>query len=125
MTSYKMTAQVEVQFQPPGMGLPDDEYEVAYPKIEIAYRYSPGRPAFTPRGEYGPIDPPEPAEVEFIGAELIDSDGLLPTREQLDTWGSDYLDSDAGYQEAVSTAEDMRRPDPDYAYESRRDDARG
>lgn len=31
----------------------------------VNYIYTPGRPAFTPRGEYAPIDPPEPAAVEI------------------------------------------------------------
>ena len=37
-------------------------------EIVVGYHYTPGRPAFTPRGEYAPIDPPEGPEVEIIGA---------------------------------------------------------
>jgi hypothetical protein len=30
---------------------------------DIRYEYTRGRPAYTPRGEYAPIDPPEPPEL--------------------------------------------------------------
>lgn len=120
MSQHTIQAEIEVKFLIPGM--PDDEREVAYPKVEITYEYSPGCPAFTPRGEYAPIDPPEPAEVQFISAKLIDGDGLGPTNQQVQEWPSDWIE-DAGFNEACDHAETMRRPDPDYAYESRRDDA--
>lgn len=104
--THTMTAEIEVKHRPAGMGLPDDEYEVSYPEIEITYSYIRGRPAFTPRGEYGPIDPPDPAEVEVTGAKLINGDGLLPEYEQIRQWAEEYLDSDQGYRAAINNAED-------------------
>lgn len=124
MASYKLTAEIEVKHQPPGMGLPDDEYEVSYPKIEIEYRYSPGDPGCMYQRNGDPGWPPEPAEVDLIGAKLIAGDGLLPTAAQVQDWAQDFLDSESGFNEAVSHAEDMRRPDPDYEREKRLDDAR-
>jgi hypothetical protein len=105
MTIHTLTAEIEIKHQPPGMGLPDDEYEVSYPEVEITYRYTRGRPAYTPRGEYGPIDPADPAEVELVGAKLINGDGLLPEYEQVREWAENYLDSDKGYQFAIRNAE--------------------
>lgn len=46
----------------------DDEAET---DVTVEYTFSPGRPAFTPRGEYAPIDPPEGAEVEIVGATTL------------------------------------------------------
>lgn len=116
---HTITAEIEVKFRLPDM--PDDEREVAYPKVAVTYNYTPGRPAFTPRGEYAPIDPPEPAEVSFVSAALIDGDGLAPEPFQVNDWASDWLD-DAGYDEACAHAEQNSGPDPDEAYERMRDD---
>lgn len=37
-------------------------------RVDLTFdcKITPGRPAFTPRGEYAPIDPPEPPEVEIV-----------------------------------------------------------
>ena len=32
-------------------------------EILVKYDYTPGSPAYTPRGEYAPIDPPEPPDI--------------------------------------------------------------
>ena len=40
----------------------EDEDDQCF-EVKIAYHYNPPVPAFTPRGEYAPIDPPEAAEV--------------------------------------------------------------
>jgi hypothetical protein len=98
MKNYSMTADVEVRFVPAGCV----EEEIEYPTLEIEFSYLPGRPAFTPRGEYGPIDPPDPEEVDFTSAKLTDGKGLLPTQEQIDDWARGYLDSDDGYKHACS-----------------------
>lgn len=119
--THTITTRLHVLFSIPGM--PDDERESADPTVEIEYRYSPGCPAFTPRGEYAPIDPPDPAEVEFVSARLIEGDGLAPEPEQVDQWAQDWLDSDEGYRDACRNAESNSGPDPDAAYEARRDDA--
>lgn len=99
-----------------------EENIVACPIISITFDYAPGRPAFTPRGEYAPIDPPEPAEVSFVSAELIDGDGLSPTPAQVQEWAVDYLDTDDGYRDACDHGDTARYLDPDEAYERQRDD---
>lgn len=78
--------------------------------------------AFTPRGEYAPIDPPEPAVVELAGARLIDGDGLAPTAEQLDDWANNWIDTE-GYDECIAHAEALSSPDPDDARDAARDAA--
>lgn len=109
MGTFTYLAEIEIEFNSPGLGLPDDETEVAYPIVAIEYRYTPGAPAYTPRGEYGPIDPPEPAEADLIKATLVSGDGLAPTPEQVALWAENFIESDHGYQQLVSHAEDMRR----------------
>ena len=34
-------------------------------ELQFEFTFSPGRPAYTPRGEYAPVDPPEAAEIEI------------------------------------------------------------
>lgn len=102
-STHTMTADVEVEFTFPG--LEPGEHEVEYPSVEITFSYWPGRPAFTPRGEYAPIDPPEPPEVEFVSAKIVDAKGLTATQDRVDEWARDYLDSDAGYRDACRFAE--------------------
>ena len=105
MSVHTIDAELTIKFRLSGM--PDDEREVAYPTVRITYVFKKGRPAYTPRGEYAPIDPPESAEVELMGATLVDGDGLTPTQEQVLDWAQDYLDGD-GYDHAVREAsEDM------------------
>ena len=100
---HTIDAELTIKFRLSGM--PDDERETASPAVRITYRFTKGRPAYTPRGEYAPIDPPEPAEVDLISATLIDGDGLDPTPTQVDEWAQDYLD-DAGYDYAIRNAID-------------------
>ncbi len=88
-----------------------DEWDTVYPVIRIKYEYSPGCPAFTPPGEYGPIDPPEPAEVSFISAELINGDGLSPSIKEVQEWADDWLQSE-GLDRAMDNAEQDRRERP-------------
>jgi hypothetical protein len=121
MSTHTMRSQVPVKFRPTGC----EDFEVAYPTIDIEFDYIPGCPAYTPRGEYAPIDPPEPAEVSFRSATLIDGDGLDPSfaapdpQSVIDGWASDYLDSDEGYRGACDEAEEARQPDPDYERDKR------
>lgn len=105
MSTHTIEAEIEVRFHIPGM--PDDERETAHPRVEITYNYAPARPAFTPRGEYAPIDPPEPADVDFVSAKLIDGDGLGFEPAQLNDLASEWL-YDAGYHRAIDAAEDDR-----------------
>lgn len=100
MKTVTMTADVKVKFVPAGLV----EQEVEYPVLEIEFSYTPGRPAYTPRGEYAPIDPPEAPEVDFVSAKLIDGQGLLPTQEQVNDWAREYLDSDEGFWSACEAA---------------------
>ncbi len=100
-STHTIDAELEIKFRLSGM--PEDEREVAYPKVRIAYTFTKGLPAYTPRGEYAPIDPPEPAEVDLISATLIDGDGLDPTQTQINEWAQDYLD-DQGYDRACANA---------------------
>lgn len=100
MTTHTLTADIEVKFVPAGLV----DWEVEYPVLEIEYSFIRRRPAYTPRGEYAPIDPPDPAEVDFRSAKIIDAKGLLPTHEQVDDWARDYLDSDEGYNHACNVA---------------------
>ena len=96
-------AQVVVKFRFPGLAA--GEHEVAYPMLRIIYDYIPGRPAYTPRGEYGPIDPPDPPEISFISAELIDGDGLNPEPREVQEWASEWIEGD-GFQAVCDAAED-------------------
>lgn len=119
MTNYTITAEIEKKFWIPGT--PEDEREVAYPKVEITYSYLPGYAGCRYQRNGDPGFPPEAAEVEFVSAKLIDGDGLAPTTEQIKEWAQDWLDDD-GYDAACEHAEEMRRPDPDYERERHRDD---
>ena len=124
MSIHTMRAEVEVKFRPTGM----EDLETAYPTIEIVFDYSPGRPSYTPRGEFAPIDPPDPAEVSFRSAKLIDGDGLDPSfsapdpQSIIDDWARDYLDTDNGYDAAIEAAEDDRQSDPDDERDKRLED---
>lgn len=122
-TQHTITAKLHVLFRIPGM--PDDEHESANPTVDITYTYLRGSPATydAARGGPGGWDPPDPAEVDFVGATLVDGDGLAPTDDQVKDWARDWL-HDEGYDEACQHAERNSGPDPDHAYEAARDDAR-
>lgn len=109
MGTFTYLAEIEIEFNSPGLGLPDDETEVAYPIVEIEYRYSPGSPAVMYQRNGDPGWPAEPAEIEFIRAKLISGDGLAPTPEQVALWAENFVESDHGYQQLVDHADDMRR----------------
>ena len=110
MSKHTLQTEIEIKFSFPGLA--EGEQEVAYPKVEITYDYSPGRKAYTPRGEYAPIDPPEPPEINFVSATLINGDGLEPSMQQIQELASDWLD-DKGFDEACSNAEASSGPDTD------------
>ena len=101
--THTMQAEIERKVSFPWSA--PDECEAAYPIVEITFKYWPGRPAYTPRGEYGPIDPPDPADAEIIGVKLVDGDGLDPEYEQLRQWADEWLESDAGFKLACRHAE--------------------
>lgn len=70
--NHTYDAEIPFKFRPTG----SEDFEIAYPEVRITYRYSPGRPAYTPRGEYAPVDPPEEPEVDVVKVELLDADEL-------------------------------------------------
>ena len=108
MQKYTILAEIERKFQLAGM--PDDEREVAYPTVDVTFTYKRGSPAVMYQRNGDPGWPAEPAEVELVGAKLIDGDGLQPTPDQLNDWAQDWLDNDAGFNLAVeyAQAEDER-----------------
>lgn len=121
MSIHTIETQVSVKFRFPGLA--EGETETAFPTLAITFEYRPGRPAYTPRGEYAPIDPPEPEEVDFVSAHMLDDDGMSPGQEQINEWAQDWLASDEGYTAACACAEGGRaQGDPDEAYERKRDD---
>jgi hypothetical protein len=102
-------------------GLTDLESEQVH--LQITFRYVPGRPAYTPRGEYAPIDPPDPPECDFLSAKLLDGNGLDPDQGTIEGWAMSYLDSDEGYFVACQAGEDEPDgPDPDEWLERKRDE---
>ena len=108
MTSqHTILAEIEHKFR--FAGLEPGEYEIANLTMQVTYDFIPGRPAYTPRGEYAPIDPPDPAEVLFVSATLINGDGLDPPQGQVNEIAQEWIDSDHGYRQAVDYAcEDVR-----------------
>lgn len=123
MTIHTVEAQISVKFRFPGLA--EGETETAYPTLAITFGYRPGRAAYTPRGEYAPIDPPEPEEVEFLSAQVLDDDGMSPTQEQIRDWADEWLASDEGYNACCACVAGgiASGPDPGEAYERSRDDA--
>jgi hypothetical protein len=114
-TTHTIEAEIEYRFRFPG--LEPGEYEIATLKMEVTYLFTKGRPAFTPRGEYGPIDPPDPAEVSFVSAKMIDDDCMDFPQYKINEIASDWLDTDEGYRMAEDNAledEYLARADMDY-----------
>lgn len=112
-TKHTLTIEHEVRHQPAGMGLPADEFEVSYPKIEITVNYTAGSPAVMYQRNGDPGWPGDPAEIDVIEAKLVDGDGLNPTPDQVLQWAQDYLDGDGfGFVEQQIEAQiEERRAD--------------
>ena len=102
MSTHTIQTEIELKFTFPGLA--DGEWETSHPIVEITYEYSRGGRAFTPRGEYGPIDPPEPPGLEFREAKLIKADGFIPEPDHLQDWAEQWLLGD-GYDYACDCAE--------------------
>jgi hypothetical protein len=117
MSRHTLTTEVDYRF-PTGNG----EQESCQPTLAITYDYSPGYPGRGP-DLHQPGEPPEPAELSFVSATVIDHDQNHVPDEKARELAQEYLDSDAGYREAVAHAEETSGPDPDYLYDSQRDDA--
>ena len=118
MSNHTMLAECEVKFRPVSL----EDFETAYPKIEIEFSYLPGYPAQGP-SYYSGGEPAAGAEVGFISATMVDPGDLYDaTQSQIDDMARDYLDSDHGYNQACRVAEGEQGPDPDAAYDRMRDD---
>jgi hypothetical protein len=75
---------------------------------EIDFTYRRGRPAYTPRGEYAPTDPPEAADVEIDGVLIQDvSKGPQKVWVRAPQWFIDVLaDDDAVRNQLFIAAEE-------------------
>lgn len=67
----------------------DAEHE--FKRLVVEYRYVKGSPAYTPRGEYAPIDPPEPEHAEIgnvyvVTEEIVRGVKTLAARNPLPEW---------------------------------------
>lgn len=101
--THTIVAEIPVPFRFPGM--PEDEREVAHPKVEVEYTYVKGVAPIISHLDGG--DPGWPAEVDLVCAKLIDGDGLAPTETQIREWAEEWLD-DEGYVLACMEAEGQR-----------------
>ena len=87
--------------------------------VRVIYDFFPAQRAYTPPGEYAPMDPPEPASVELVniqversvGGKMIWRDADAADWEQLSTWIETTL-YDTLLDEAANDG-----PDPDEARE--------
>jgi len=96
--------------------------------VRFHYDFTPGKPAYTPRGEYAPIDPPEPPEVTVTYLEVRGVvDGKLswmkPTEAEtalIMAWFNNNPDIEwALIEDAEIKA--CEGPDPDRAYDEWKD----
>ena len=120
MSKHTTTMPVPVPYK-----INSEESDLAWPTMGITFHYTPGRPAYTPRGEYAPIDPPESPEVDVIAAEVVkgEEDGVDLTPEQALEWADRYVsENDIAFSDLCAHAEEDRQPDPDREYDRRRDD---
>ena len=92
-------------------------------EVRVIYNFFPAQRAYTPPGEYAPMDPPEPASVELVNIQIERSvDGKMiwcdadaAEYEQLSTWIETTL-----YGTLLDDAANDG-PDPDEARERRLD----
>ena len=94
---------IMASYSPPDTDTPEIE-------LEIFFTFTPGQPERGPTYACGGT-PAEPAEVEFDHCEP----------PGLEAWATDYLQG-PGYDDAVLRACEDMQPDPDAAYEARRDE---
>ncbi len=94
MSTHRIRAEIEIEHRAAG----SEEIEVAYPLIEISYRFTRWQ---------GPA-------VDRIGpARLIFADGLTPTQFELDDWADEWLGA-GGFETACAAARDDA---PEYEWE--------
>lgn len=72
--------------------------------VEVAYNYTPGRPARGPSYASGG-EPADPPEIEFISAVLKGAKLDKALQDKLNEWAEDLLAGD-GWDDAVDYAED-------------------
>lgn len=91
--------------------------------VWVDYDFSPAVPAYTPRGEYAPIDPPESADAEVVAAQWRDCSAGDDVKTPCPGWLISLLSDDDAFRDAlIRDAENSHGPDPDYLYEMRRDE---
>ena len=92
--------------------------------IEMTGTFHPYQRAYTPRGEYAPIDPPEPACFEPDTVTLNRSGSRLEVDDPESLFGSKEWDSilDRAVRQIENDGVGFG-PDPDAAREARRDEA--
>ena len=121
MSEHKILATI-------GVGDPDIGAEI---ETLITFRFTAGRPEVRTLRNGDPGYPADPAEVEFISAEPYCNGKPSPyygayadmEQDSLNQTAFFWLESDAGYQEAVAEAERaLEGPDPDDARQARIDD---
>jgi hypothetical protein len=106
------------------------EDELANSSLDVRFHYdfTPGKPAYTPRGEYAPIDPPEPPEIIVTKIEVHgEVDGKLawkaPTEAEarlLWSWYENNSDLQLAMMEEAERWH-YEGPDPDRAYDEWKD----
>jgi hypothetical protein len=87
------------------------EEDAAEIEVTIYYTYLAGSPATGPTYSSGG-EQACPAEVEFDHAD--------PSTPEIEDWAREWI-QDGGYDRACEEAEEDLMPDPDAAYEARRD----
>lgn len=122
MSTFTIDAELKVQFRISGM--PEDEHETAYPKVLITYTYTRGCPARGPSYSSGG-EPAEPDEVELVSVELIDGDGLDPTKKQLEEWAEEWLWAEGYDRSCRNAVESISESRADYEMQRDSDDGRG
>lgn len=88
----------------------------------ITFNYVPGSPDVRYLNNGDPGYPGWAAEVEFVSVEPLPDAGAFTDLavKDVEEWASDWLDEH--YDECVESAEHDMQPDPDAAYDARRDD---
>jgi hypothetical protein len=104
-SKHTIETELHVKIKPAGLV----DFEAIYPVVVIEYEYMPGSPAYTPRGEFAPIDPPIAPECRFLSAKLVRCADFDPTPAQVEEWSMDWLDSEEGFSSACYYAELERR----------------
>jgi hypothetical protein len=106
-SKHETMIEVEFRFHVGTDPIGGDDIEVAYPKINVIFTYLPGSPGVRYLRNGDPGYPPDPAELEFVSAALLDGDGCNPKPEHVAKLAQEYLDSDDGYRYLCEVGEDQ------------------